>query len=438
MKVLLINQHFHPEVASSGQIMTELCQDLADSGYQVTVLTGRASYRALEDQEITELKKIRSPARDWKPIAGTVLGSLGRLLPHRYLELDKDFGVDIIRTYTYSPRLNEGKGRLIQRAIQYISFFLTSFLAALLMPRHDVVIYLSTPPLLNGVTAVALKWLKGSKLIYNIQDLYPDVAVKLGAVRNRAIIGICNVVERELYKHTDALVPVGEKIAKRLREKEVPSHKITTIPNWMDTDLVRPLGKDTNFSRQHGLTDKFVVMYSGNMGLSQGLETVLTCAENTEKDDIVYMMIGGGASKEYLVTVAEELTLNNVIFLPYQPKEKLSESLSAADVHLVPLKRGLSDYSLPSKVYGIMAGAKPIIASVDGDSEIAYMVKRAKCGLVVEPENPHALENAVMTLYNDRNKLSLLGKNGRAYLEKTNTRAVCTSKYMELIREITS
>jgi len=438
LKVLLINQHFHPEVASSGQIMTELCQDLVKSGCQVTALTGRASYRALEDQEVVQREKVHRSGREWTLVAGPILGFLGRLLPHRYLELDKDFGIDIIRTYTYSPRLREGRGRLVQRVVQYVTFFITSFIAAVLMPRHDVVIYLSTPPLLNGVTAVTLKWLKGSRLIYNIQDLYPDVAVKLGAVRNRVIIGICGVVEKILYKYSDAIVPVGEKIARRLREKGVPDRKISVIPNWMDTELVRPLGKETEFSRQHGLKDKFVVMYSGNIGLSQGLETILACAEKTEEDDIIYMLIGGGASKEYLVTMAEELTLTNLVFLPYQPKEKLSESLSAADVHLVPLKKGLSNYSLPSKVYGIMASARPIIASVDKDSEVAYMVERANCGLVVEPDDPVALEKAIMTLYNDRGKLNRLGRNGRAHLEKTNTRSVCTYKYMELIRKVAS
>ncbi len=438
MRILILNQHFYPEVASSGQIMAELGADLVRKGHQVTALTGRPSYRRSDEQEDVFVTSIRPGKNEWRAKTGFFLGVIGTIVPKRILELDSIFDVDIIRTYTYSRDVREDRWRFVQRMVQYLTFFFSSFVTALLLPRHDVVIYLSTPPLLNGVTAFALKLLKGTVGIYNIQDLYPDVAIKLGAVRNRLVIMVCNLLEKFLYSQAAVMVPVGESIARMLIIKGVSTEKINVIPNWMDTDLIRPMGKDTPFSRQYGLVDKFIVMYSGNMGLSQGLETVLKCAELTRDVDIHYLLVGGGASRDSLESMAKDLSLSNVSFLPYQPKERLPESLSAADIHLVPLKEGLSNFSVPSKVHGIMASGRPIIASVDEDSEIAFMFEKAECGVVIKPEDPNALAEAILALYHDRGKLENLGRNGRAYLEKTNTRSICTRKYEEIIERVVS
>lgn len=438
MKILIINQHFHPEVASSGQIMTELAVDLVRAGHRVGALTGRASYRPIQQQDARNPETGNIITEEEQNIVGYFVYFLSRILPKRVLELDQYNGVNIIRTYLYSPILSEGRFRMVQRVIQYLTFFLTSFIIALLMPRYDAVIYLSTPPLLNGITGLALKIFKKTANIYNIQDLYPDVAVKLGAVKNEFVIKVCSMVEKMLYRHAAAIVPVGEKMCRQLIEKGVPQNKIVNIPNWMDTNLIKPLGKATPFSIQHGLKDKFVVMYSGNMGLSQGLEIVLYCAKITHNMPILYLLIGGGANREGLENLAQELNLDNVKFMNYQPKERLSESFGAGDVHLVMLKRGLSAYSMPSKFYGILASGKPIIASVDKDSELAIMVEKVKCGLVLEPEDPKALANAIISLYNDRQKIETFGKNGRIYLERVNTREICTGRYLDLIKRVTA
>jgi len=410
---------------------------MVKEGHLVTALTGKPSYRPAEESERQGVDSIQIPKAEWKGVVGTFLYGIAKLIPNRYFELDKIFGINVVRTYTYSPRLREGIWRLMQRMVQYLTFFFTSFFTALFLPKQDAVIYLSTPPLLNGVTAYFLKILKGSVCLYNIQDLYPDVAVKLGAIKNPLIIKACGILESHLYRNSAVLIPVGDKMSKILLKKGVNPDKIEVIYNWMDTNLIKPVGKDTPFSRERDLVDKFVVMYSGNMGLSQGLETVLECARITRDKPIDYLMIGGGANRDQLMEMAEQWRLNNVRFLPYQPKEKLSESLGSADIHLVPLKSGLSNYSVPSKVYGIMASGKPIVASVDEDSEIASIVAKAGCGLVVEPENARALAEAISTLYHDTDKLDKLGQRGREYLEKTITREISTRRYMEAIYRVT-
>ena len=436
MRILLINQHFFPEVASSGQIMTELCADMARDGHTVTVLTGVPSYRPKEQQESADTRPGILSDDEWQIIAGKFLTFLRKFLHSKIFDLDSVFGIYIIRTYVYSPHLREDKWRYIQRLLQYLTFFINSLIIAMFLPRQDVVIYLSTPPLLNGLTAYALKLIKGTVNIYNIQDLYPDVAIKLGVLNNKWIISACNFVESFLYRHAAAIVPVGDMMVRVLLQKGADPNKIEVIPNWTDSEFMRPLGKDTAFSRQHGFVNRFVVMYSGNMGLSQGLEVVLRCAEITKKENILYILAGGGASRQALIEMAESMKLPNVRFLSYQPRERLPESLSAADIHLITLKKGLSSYSVPSKVYGILASGKPLIASVDEDSEIAFITQQAECGIVVKPEDAHALAEAIIKLYHEPHILVKMGKNGRAYLEKTNIRSVCSRRYMNLINRV--
>jgi len=437
MRILVINQHFHPEVASSAQIITELCEDLARKGHKVTVITGRPSYRRRE--EIPDVKDgagMQGISRGAPP-HGLLFRGLLKILPPSLLEWSEAFGIDIIRVYNYAPRLREDRWRYAQRMAQYLTFFISSFFVALALHKHNVVLYLSTPPLLNGITANVLRIVKGSPNVMNTQDLYPDVAVRLGVLKNGAIISLCHRLEHYLYRSASRVVPIGVRMAECIEAKGILPSKVEIIPNWMDTNLIHPMSKVTPFSREHRILDKFVVMYSGNIGLSQGLENVVKAAALTQDlKDALYLFIGGGANLDSLKKLVDEHELNNVKFFPYQPKERLSESLSAADVHLLPLKKGLSMFAVPSKVYGIMASARPFIASVDEDSEISTIVKEARCGIRVAPEDPLALAEAVRSLYYDRSKLDSLGRNGRVYLEHRVTRSICVERYHSLLSRV--
>lgn len=439
MRILVFNQHFYPEVASSAQILTELCEDLAKAGHSVTVICGMPSYRRREELSVAEPGMKRKKELPSARVVGDIISFLFTLFPRWILDAETALGVNILRVYTYAPKLSAGKWRYVQRMVQYLSYFIFSLPTALLCPKADVILYLSTPPLLNGITANLIKLFKGTPNIFNIQDLYPDVAVSLGVVKKGLLTKPLYMIEKLLYAGADGIVPIGILMEKALLEKGVPSHKIHIIPNWMDTEQIRPIGKsNSSFAKEHHLLDKFVVMYSGNIGLSQGLENVLRAAEKLRDiEGLLFLFIGGGENLERLKTMSEELELDNVRFLPYQPKSRLSESLSSADVHLLTLKRGLSNFSVPSKIYGIMASGKPVIAAVDAESEIAEMVKEAGCGVLVEPENPQALAEVVRSLYNDKEKLDLMGASGRNYLEQKVTRRICVAKYMELFNRVT-
>lgn len=406
MKILAINQFYHPFVASTGQILTELCSDLAGLGHDVTVITGLAPYR---DEE-------RAKA------------SGGRLY-----EVDRHEGVRIIRVYNYLPAGNTFAARFFQ----YITFFVSSFIAAQIITRPDVTLYLTTPPLLNGVTALALKVLKGVPEVYCVQDLFPDVAVELKVIKTGLLYKICAWVEKLLYREAAAIVPVGRLIAVQIINKGAARQKLKVISNWIDESSIKPLGKDTQFARSHDLKDKFVVQYSGNIGLSQGLETTLRAAKKLEDiGGLLFLIIGGGTGLESLKKLADKLRLDNVKFMPYQPREILSESLSAADVSLITLKKGLSRYSVPSKIFGIMASGRPVIASVDPDGEIAGLVKDADAGLVITPEDPDELADAIMKLRSQPELAGTMGKNARNYLEENLTRSASVSAYAELLERV--
>lgn len=437
MKILVFNQYFYPEVASSAQILTELCEDLARAGHSVTVICGMPSYRRREEMTVTELETRKVKELPSGSAVGRAISFLLSLSPSWLLEGEKVLGINILRVCTYAPILSTSKWRYIQRMLQYISYFLFSLPIAFLCPKANVVLYLSTPPLLNGITANLIKLFKGTPNIFNIQDLYPDIAINLGVIKEGVLTKPLYLIEKFLYEGAQYIIPIGFLMERALLEKKVPPDKIRIIPNWMDTEQIRPLGKNNSFAKEHRLLDKFVVMYSGNIGLSQGLENVLRAAAKLKDiNDLLFLFIGGGENLQRLKMMAEELELDNVRFLPYQPKSRLSESLSSAEVHLLTLKRGLSKFSVPSKIYGITASARPVIAAVDSEGEIAEMVRKAACGMVVEPENPQALAEAIRSLYNDREKLDLMGMNGRNYLEQKSTRKICVTKYIELFDKV--
>lgn len=406
MKILVINQHFYPEVAATAHLMTELCADLVELGHEVTVVAGKPSYRS-------------------EMVLKSGSGSL--------IEKDNVFGVNVVRTYNYAPT----ERTLVRRLFHYLTFFLFSIVGAFLAGRVDVTMVLSTPPLMNGITANILRVFRGIPYVYNVQDLYPDVAVELGVLRSRYIIRSCERLERYLYDHAAKIVVIGKQLREKLLEKGVPADKVEEISNWADTDLIVPTDKVNDFSVRCGLESKFVVQYAGNIGLSQTLESVLQCARMLSKyKDILFLLIGGGSSKDGLQRLANQMNLTNVTFLPPEPRESLADVFASADVSLIPLKRGYTQYMVPSKVFSIMASGRPFIAALDRGSTVWQIVQDSDCGLWVEPENPKALAGAIEKLYHDGDLRRRLGQNGRQEAERRFSRAVNTVKYDELFRTV--
>jgi len=406
MRIMLLSTYFRPDIAANGVLMSCLAEDLARMGHKVTVVTTFPHYDS---------------GQIWE-------GYRGKLL-----QRDKQGPVDVHRLYVYIPRR---KDRLLGRLLNYATFNATSVLVGTLIGKHDVVLTLS-PPLTNGLSADIISRFWRIPFAYNIQDIWPDVVIRAGVMTNARAIAFFRRVERYVYHRAAAITVISEGFRDNLLAKGVPPDKIKVIPNFSDTDFVRPLPRRNGFSAAHGLDSRFVVLFAGNVGYSQGLEVVLDAAwQLSDLEDVLFLVVGNGAAKTGLEAYAQELGLQNVRFLPFQPYGALPEMYASADVCLVPLREGFTNESVPCKVFTITAAARPLIASVDKDSDTHHFVRKAQCGLWVEPENPQALTEAILTLYADSVLRERFGRHGRQYVEQNHTRQAIARQYAKLLEEV--
>lgn len=318
MKILLLNQAFHPDVVSSGQHATDLASGLAAAGHQVTVI---ASQRAYDDTSR------RFPAREvWRGIRIVRIGMLGL-----------------------------GKASRWRRAADFASFSANCFLRMLLLPRADLVIAMTSPPLIYALGAFLVR-LKGGKFLFWVMDLNPDEAIAAGWMRADSRIGrLLNSVLQFSLRGSDRLIALDRFMAERLVAKGVPERKIAVIPPWShDASVRRDLPGREAFRREHGLDGKFVVMYSGNHSPCHPLDTVLAAAERLrDHAAVVFCFVGGGSEFRKVRDFAAAHHLPNIRSIPYQPLDRLSASLSAADLHLVVMGDPFVGIVHPCKVYNI-------------------------------------------------------------------------------------
>jgi colanic acid biosynthesis glycosyl transferase WcaI len=233
------------------------------------------------------------------------------------------------------------------------------------------------------------------------------------------------------------VVAIGRDMAGRLRDLGVDEARLRVIPNWADASAIRPLDGPSPLRAELGLGDAFVVMHSGNVGFSQGLETLLEAAAILRGEaDVRFLIAGNGAAKPPLVRRAHEARLENVAFLDYQPKARLAESLGTADLHVIGLRAGLAGLIVPSKVYGVMAAARPFVAAVEPASEVALVAEEAGCGVRVDPGDAKLLAVRILELAADRAALTAMGRSGREEMERRYDRPIATNAYRELLEEV--
>lgn len=403
MRILFLSTYFQPDIASTGVLMTQLAEELVQLGHQITVITTMPHY---------DINRIWDEYR-------------GKLIRH-----DRHGRIDVYRLYVYVPKHKRG---FMGRLFNYTTFNVLSAVTGMLVGRHDI-IFVPSPPLTNGLSADLIARFWRIPFIYNVQDIWPDAVIRAGVMRNPRVIAFSHRLEQYVYRRATILVAISEGLRHNLMAKGVPPDKIHVIPNFVDPDFVRPLPRHNRFSSAHGLDDRFVVLFAGNVGHSQGLETVLEAAERlVNHQDVLFLIVGNGVAKAGLETYARQLGLRNVRFLPFQPHEALPEMYASADVCLVPLRKGFTQESVPCKVFTIMASGRPMIASVDEGSDTWKLVEQAQCGLCIPPEDPHALAEAIRTLYSDPALRDRMGHNGRKHVTQHYTRQVVGRQYHELL-----
>lgn len=404
MRILLLTTYFRPDVASTGVIMSTLAEEFAAKGHEVTVLTSVPHY------DINRVWPEYSRRLVYREHAGSIR---------------------IYRLFTY---VAQDKANVLQRIMAYGSFNLLSILRGMTLPKHDVIL-VPSPPLSNGIIADLLGRLSGTPFVYNVQDIWPDVAIRAGVLKSPKWIKRLGKMEKYVYHRAAGLAVISEGFRSNLLTKGVPPDKLAVIPNFIDAEFLAPRPRQNAFSKAHGLDDKFVVLFAGNMGFSQGLEIVLDAAKQLEQvSEIEFLMVGNGAGREAAEKYSSSLGVGNVRFLPFQPHENLPDMYGSADVCLIPLRRGFTTESVPCKVFSIMAAGKPAIAAVDRGSETWSLLQRAKCGLCVEPEDPTSLANAVLHYFGDAQARVDAGKNARSCIETEFRPSGVAERYLDALQ----
>jgi colanic acid biosynthesis glycosyl transferase WcaI len=395
-RLLFINRSFWPDFEATGQILTELCDDLA-AQHRITVIAGPSLHAE----------------------------SGGRALWTR----DRRGEIEILRTW--GTRFS--KTRLAGRITNLGTYYVLAALAARRLERPDIIIAATDPPLL-GALGAALARRFSCRMVYNVRDLYPDIAYANHGLKNPALLALLRRANSFAYQRADEIVTLGHDMAERIAAKGVPAAKVSVIPDWVDTAAIRPLGHNP-FRAQFG--DQFVVMYSGNIGLSQQLEAVLEAAARLAiHRDISFVLIGEGARKPALVKLARDRGLGNVTFLPYRPKEELAQSLGAADLHLIPLMPGAAGCLVPSKIYGILAAGRPFVAMMEEHAEVARIAREHRVGFVVAPGDSAALADAIVSAASNRAELHAMGDRARELALHKFDRAVATSAFAAMLARV--
>jgi len=275
--------------------------------------------------------------------------------------------------------------------------------------------------------------------VFNIQDVFPDVAVELGAITDPRVISAASWLERFLYRRADAVTVLSDDLRDNVAGKlgRHRPERVVVIPNFVDTERIRPTDPDNSYRAENDLTGRTVVMYAGNVGLSQSLDLVVEAARRFRdrgRDDVVFVINGGGSALAGLRESARGL--DNLRFVGMQPRERLPEVLAAGDLHLVPLRTGLARSSVPSKLYSILAAGRPVLASVDGGTEVATTIERAGAGVSVPPEDADLFVAALDRMLSDRSALAAMGASGRAFVEGWVSPAAVGAAYEQLFESV--
>ena len=328
--------------------------------------------------------------------------------PREIAATETRLGVRIVRAWgsTLSQRTFLG------RATNYVTYFLSAAWIALWLPRQDVTVALTDPPIV-GLAALAARPRRG--MVFFCQDIFPQVAVLLDDFKSPLVNGLLERINRYLLRRARRIVCLGDTMASRLvHGKGADPSKITIIHNWADTTAIVPSEKSNAFSRAHGLDARLVVLHAGNIGLSQNLDVVLDAAALlASRTDIVILFVGDGNRRESLEAAVKTRGLDNVRFLPFQPRDQLRWTYASSDVCLVSLKAGLAGYIVPSKLYPILAAGRPYIAAVEKLSEVAALTERHRCGVLVDPGDAVQLAEAIRRLADQPGERDSMGARAR-------------------------
>ncbi len=405
MKILFLTQYCPPEVGAPQNRIFEFAKQLKKFGHEVTILTAMPNYPRGEIFEEYRGKKIVKETID---------------------------GIDIVRTGIYATKSKD----FVKRLRSYLSFTWSSvFSGAKHIEEQDVIIT-ESPPLFLGWSGYVLSKMKKAKFVFNVSDLWPESAVKLGVLHNKAMIKASTWLEEFCYRKAAAVTGQTKGIVDNIVSRGFDKNKVHIITNGVDTEFFKKENKSEEFRESIGIEDKFAVVYAGIHGIAQGLEVLVDAAEIIkEEKEIQIVFIGEGPEKPMLMNRVKEKKLENVTFLPMQHKKDMPKIIASMDATVVPLKKlDIFKGALPSKMFENLASEIPIVLAVEGEAE--NLINSAKAGIVVEPENSKEIAEAILRLYKDKELREKLGENGREYAIRNFSREAIARKLENILLEL--
>ena len=425
-KKLLIYAHYYvPDVASTGQILKELAEGMLDV-FDITVICVVPSYGGKVSPEYRK---------------------------HQFYHEEIN-GVHVIRVRV--PEFD--KTKKLSRVKNIVTYAVRAALATFQVKDVDYVFSISQPPILGGLLGVWGKLTRRAKFIYNIQDFNPEQIIAVNYTKNPLILKTLMILDKFSCRQADKVIVVGrdmvETLKKRFRKGKVPNYAF--INNWVDEKELYPLPMSephvAAFRKKYGLENKFVIMYSGNLGLYYDLENLIRVIKNFRKGrtmdgkietgpvtvdgkEVMFAFVGAGSIERKLEDYKARHHIDNVVFIPYQKKENLVYSLNAADVHWCVSAKGIKGVSVPSKLYGCLAVQKPVIGVMEPGAEARLIMEEVGCGYVCDPGDYEHVARHVRWFIAHANaeELKEMGRRGREYLEKNLTKDVSVRKYVEEI-----
>ena len=398
-RVAFVNRFYAPDAAATGQVLADLAETLAARGWRVSVIAGSGSYD----------------------------GS-----GHRPPREEVRNGVTVRRARSVG-----GRGH-VARVLGYLTYSAGAAWRLLRDERNDVVVAMTDPPILAALLALLAR-ARGSRVVFWSQDIYPDLAARLGVIDERsALFRAIARVSYGILRRFDRIVAIGPVMAELLEERGIARERIRCVHNWSDSEDVRPVPPHQNpFLERHGLQGRFVVLYSGNAGRAHRFEAVLDAAEQLRDDArVVFLFIGGGPRSPWIQAEVARRELNNVRFLPYVAREELRYSLSSASAALVTESPAVRGLLVPSKLYGIMASARPLLYVGHADTDAARVVREHACGVVVSPDDADALARTIRRWADDPVEAARLGANGRDALVREYDRGIAAQRWDEVLTSL--
>ena len=385
LNILLMSRYFPPEIGTAANLFFDLARGLAQNGHTVTVVTGFPWYN---------------------------LSALPERYSRKFFMKEILDGITVVRVGV--PVCGPAKLKL---AAGHLTAPFASFLGGCFTPTPDI-IFIYSPPLFMGLAGWLLTLRKKIPFVLGVQDLHPQCYIDQGLLKNKAAIGFLENLEKFCY-HKASVITVHSQGNKDhiVRKKGIPENKIKVLPNWIDIEEMKPLSRDNEFSRQHNLTEKFVVGYAGTLGMSQGLMSVIEAARLLkDRKEIEFFIVGDGIKQPKMMKQAQEYGLTNVRFLPMQPKSLYSLVVASSDVGLVTLNKKVLTPVVPSKIISIMAAGRPVLASMPLEGDGPKLIAEARGGICMEAEEPQQLAEKIMYLSEHRSVGEQLGRQGRNYV----------------------